>query len=296
MYFLYCTALQAQFHFTERYVNIEFEAFSTGLSTGKIGTLSVNNRTKDTIRLVLPPLYIPANGEYQPYIIPHLNEFMLAPHTRSELELRGYCAFPFREPTPQNKNLTNPVSWIEIDTSLSGYKENTINSSAWFSDPTSRIINTTTGKSLDQSINTLENDYETAHILHKIWELLDRSYNILSNEKKIKTPYSPSPSREYDTIIQYCIWICIAELNGLNYSKSDFKEVIYEEVNRISGEKSLKEKESEELNEGISEFWIAFMSVLYYSGTFDISKINRKYYPDLDEEIKKVLNFSDKSN
>lgn len=293
---MYTNTLQAQPNFVEKYNSVEFKAISSGQSTGKIGYLSITNDTKDTINLDLTPFYISSNDNHQPYLIPHYSDLKIAPFSKYEHELWGYCAYPFLEPSPQNSYLSDPKKWITIDTTLVGYNKEILENEGWFSDSTSRILNSNTKQELLLSINTLENDYEAAHVVYDIWMKVDQGYKNWSKEKKIITPYSSIPDKEYSTLIQHSLWIGIAELNGLIYSKFDFKEVIYKEINRTFTSSNPTEQELEAIDEGISAFWYSFMKILHLSKTFDISKINKKYAIAIDIEAKKVLDITDKSN
>lgn len=110
-----------------------------------------------------------------------------------------------------------------------------------------------------------------------------------------KTPYSPQPEKERDTLNQWTTWLFVSILKGNPVTKEDLKKKVYGQAGELIAEKK------EKLDPGIDDLWGAIQltgakAKVLSEGTEKISATDedeleelRKREKELEEEYKKAL-------
>jgi len=110
-----------------------------------------------------------------------------------------------------------------------------------------------------------------------------------------KTPYSPQPEKERDTLDEWTTWLFVSILKGNPITKMDLKKKVYEKAGEITPEKK------EKLDPGVNDLWYAIKltgaeAKVFSEGTEKISATGedelealKKREKELEEEYKKAL-------
>jgi hypothetical protein len=95
--------------------HVKIHARGTGNTTGHIGFLSIENKSKSEIHLNIPTLLIPSNGKEQPYVVPDPVQASIPPKSTVEVPLSGYCVDVKRPPVADGAKMSPVDSWIVKD-------------------------------------------------------------------------------------------------------------------------------------------------------------------------------------
>ncbi len=111
-------------------------AKGTGRTTGHIADLTLYNPTDrpvivqfgpgsepfdGSIKPPVPtPLFIPASGQYQPYIVPTIPPIELLPGQRLTVPVQGFCTDIHRPPVPAGDGMPPVSQWVSVPTQIGG--------------------------------------------------------------------------------------------------------------------------------------------------------------------------------
>ena len=93
--------------------------------------------------------------------------------------------------------------------------------------------------------------------------LITDAYDNLKETGKISTPFSNTPPKERESVIQQTFWITAAALTGTGYKIDDFAKRTEEQFEETTGQKiqKLKPEQKKELDAGVADFWNTFQAV-----------------------------------
>lgn len=105
-------------------------------------------------------------------------------------------------------------------------------------------------------------DY-VAPLIVRVVEEIETAADIILTAGTHPTPFSSTPERERETIIQQTIWITMGVLKGEPYGDEDFAARTYEQFEESTGiaVTRLPEEDKAELDSGITSFWRTFTAV-----------------------------------
>lgn len=266
-------------------LSVPMKAIGTGMTTGHIADLIVKNKSHTALQILPQRVFIPSSGQYQPYIadIPHVT---IGPGTTDTLHLQGYCTDVHLPAAPAALELIPISKWVPIrqpDSTLIGsgiylVTQNSaipftkdhigyiITSSAYsplYPPPDTLHVVTWPGTDLPTggSMNHVNRPDLYASIIAKVLESLEAGADEFQERKNYATPYTVTPGKEREAIIQQLIWIYATALAGKKYGKEEFRAKVYDEFKSNTAYSEIPDLEKMELDEGIDEFWKVFMEI-----------------------------------
>ena len=246
--------------------DLVFTATGTGNTTGHVATLTVTNPTGQPITATIGNFLIPSGGQYQPYIVPSVTSFPVAPHSTVEVPLTGWCADVFSQPAPFGGALPPFESWANPSTSsLTDFTPST--SVGWI--PTqpggSGFVPTIPGtdQPIGHTIDLNRYPMEAAPLLSGALDAIADAYDRLSQSGSITTPFSGNPEKEREAVIQQTFWKYASALAGKEYSKEDFRANTIRQYESSTGRTFAKqdEKTRQSVENGVNDFWTTFEAV-----------------------------------
>ncbi len=216
-------------------------ATGTGKTTGEIASLKIFNPSEKEVKGTLGPCIIPSDGNYQPYIVPKFEPVIIVPAGGTvDIKLSGYC-MDITKRAAAEKDVFKPINeWIRIDEQNTGKAT-----------PYKPIINPDT-----------DPVHSAPYLLEALNEI-SKSYDKLRTEGKISTPFSGTPEKEREAVIQQTFWIYTAEQRQKPYTKEQFSTRTYEQYEEKSNIKplTLPPEKKQQLDKGIDDFWNTFQAV-----------------------------------
>jgi hypothetical protein len=261
------------------------KATGTGQTTGHIANLSIQNNGALPLNIKPESVYIPSDGQYQPYVV-EIPGITIPPGETADIPVDGYCADIFADPVPSGTSMPPLGDWIPIGSGTS--LKDLISIIPHISQPpftpgdipmitgspgyTPRTTPTTpeiipTWPGTDQivggTISPKKDPDKIAPVLIEAIHNIAKAYDKLRDEGKIATPFSGNLEKEREAVIQQTFWIYTASLSGKKYEKETFRENTIKQFEANTGTPlaTLPEKEKEDMNSGIAEFWNTFTAV-----------------------------------
>lgn len=261
-------------------------ATGTGRTTGHIATLSVDNPTQSYLVTSPQSVFIPSDGQYQPYVgtIPGT----LLPPGITNIPVDGYCADVHTPPVPNENPMPSLDTWIPVGvpedfiegddfpiiatTPIPPFVPedipdiiNTPGFTPVPPDPEQDIILTWPGTDIPVG-GTLDPDEDPtvfAPVIVKVMEEVEAAAESITESGILTTPFSPDPPRQIQASIQQVVWIFAAGITGEEYGKTDFTDKVYEQFEDNSGNAvtTLPEEQKEKLDSGVDDFWDVFTAV-----------------------------------
>ncbi|HWR33943.1 MAG TPA: hypothetical protein VN451_10465, partial [Chitinophagaceae bacterium] len=221
--------------------NCTITATGTGKTTGQVAALTIYNPSEKEAKGSIVSCIIPSDGNYQPYITIKMVPVIVVPAGGTiDVKLNGYCT-DITKPAATEKDIFKPITtWIKID-------ENTKEQIPPFK----------------TNINPDTNPEQSAPYLLKSIEEISKAYDKLKTEGKITTPFSGSPEKEREAVIQQTFWIYTSELRQKPYTKEQFSTRTYEQYEEKTNIKpiTLPTDKKQQLDKGIDDFWNTFQAV-----------------------------------
>lgn len=260
------------------------KATGTGQTTGHIANLSIQNNGELPIKTKPESLFIPSGGQYQPYVC-EIPGITVPPGETLIIPVDGYCADVFTPPVPSGTTMPPLEDWIPVGSGTplgdlvsiiphdpqlpftpADIPMITV-SPGYTPRPTiSPGMNPTwpgTDKPIGGIIHPGKDPETIAPVLIEAIHNIAKAYDKLSDDGKITTPFSGDPEKEREAVIQQTFWIYTSSLSGKKYEKETFGEKVIKqfETNTGTAIATLPEKDKENLNSGVDEFWKTFTAV-----------------------------------
>ncbi len=223
-------------------VSISF--ISSGNTTGTIGQITVDNKSWRKVDVYLQPYFIPSDGKYQSYVVPHTTDFTVPPGETFNVPILGYCTDVGRPPVPSGASLPN--AFLPPPSYVLPTRANV---------PTTGIVPVVPGTTVPVSSPESKPDLVLDAAL-RIIPAFDR----LKGSGQITTPFSGDPAKERETVIQQTIWIYTGQTGDQKYGKEDVQKVLETQYTTATG-KPITEASPEvreKIKEGTNDFWSAF--------------------------------------
>lgn len=214
-------------------------ATGTGRTTGEVLKLSIHNPTNTGVTDKLGPFLVSSGGDYQPYIVPQIQQVTVPPMGSVDVMLNGFCT-DIRKSPPGTTDILPPVSgWITIR------------------EPAIRPFSVT-----ELEVHP-DNYSESAPYLLSAIRSIGDAYDKLRSEGKISTPRSGNPEKEREEVIQQTFWIYTAALRKDPYKQEDFRDRTYSQFEKAmsASPQTLPADKKEQLDKGIADFWNTFEAV-----------------------------------
>lgn len=257
---------------------VTIKAIGTGNTTGHIGNLIISNPGSSTITINPQTVYIPSNGEFQPYVATIPETDVLA-NTTNTIQFKGYCADVQSPAVPNGYEMPSVNTWIPVGipsmvseghinvapmsalpefnadqisvvTSSEGYK--TTPHSSYY---TAYWPGTTTA--VGGIINPVNFPTDFAPVIVDALQRIETAADAVLGD--LDTPYDAMPEKETEAVIQHTFWIYMAAMRGDDYNKEHFSKKIYDQTGM--NENALNENQHSILKNGIDQFWSAFTQV-----------------------------------
>lgn len=179
-------------------VTSTIRAYGTGRTTGHICDLTITNPTKEPVNVQIGngnPIYIPAAGNYQPYVVPSLPAIRVPAGGTVTVPVEGFCADVRRPPVSLGESMPPIQQWISGGTTNSTNKPvipDPMNPSGVPGSGTV-VVPTRTAPPLTEVVELLDNGLEPP-ILSK-WNCPDVPFQnriyVPGTEQQIHTPILP---------------------------------------------------------------------------------------------------------
>lgn len=124
------------------------------------------------------------------------------------------------------------------------------------------VIWPSTGTPVDGTVDINRDPGLTGPVVVQIVADIEDAADVIQNDETIVTPFSGTPERERESIIQQTIWITMGTLTGRPYKKDDFAANVYDQFETNTGVPvaSLPEEDKEQVDAGVGDFWNAFVA------------------------------------
>jgi hypothetical protein len=108
-----------------------------------------------------------------------------------------------------------------------------------------------------------ENPQVFAPVIVKVLEEIEIATVTIQEGGIFKTPFTSSPDKEREAIIQQTFWIYSAYVTDSEYEEEDFAENVYDQFESGTGVTvaTLPEDKKEQVDAGIADFWNTFQAV-----------------------------------
>lgn len=265
---------------------LEITAKGTGRTTGHIANISVTNPTQSYLVISPQSVFIPSDGQYQPYVgmIPGT----LIPPGTTTIPVDGYCADVHTPPVPEGNPMPPLEDWIPVGdqedvssgddfpiistTPVPTFDPESIpdimESPGYTTTPPSPeegLIVTWPGTDIPVGgiLDPDEDPTMYAPVIVKVMEEVIAAAESITESGILTTPFSSDPPRQIEAFVQQQVWIFTASITGSDYGKTDFTTKVYDQYEDNSGKSvtTLPEEHKEKLDSGIDDFWNAFTAV-----------------------------------
>jgi hypothetical protein len=242
----------------------------TGRTTGHVVSIEVDNPSDVAMDLIFGPYLIPATGNYQGYLIPDLVEVTVPPGETMIVRLDGYCTDIHRRAVPAGEPMVDFDEWIERSNEpftlavgdhpgmeyLGG-----VPLGGTFLDV--RLTYPGTNSFFPYTLDINEYPEQAAPQLFDAMDRIRESYEAMKRDELITTPFSNTPEKEEESVIQHTFWIYTSALTGDEYKIEDFEHNLINEFERQTGQEfeNLPTSAQEDLEGGVDQFWTTFTSL-----------------------------------
>lgn len=266
--------------------NILITAKGTGRTTGHIANLNIKNTSDNTATLTLGPFYIPSSEKYQPYVVPTPLKVTVPAHGSEEIQLTGYCADIHTPPVPAGKDFPSFDTWVTIaDSPLENWQPETVNGWKLTTTPTAGTgtLIPGTSKPLNYTIDINQHPEQSGKVLLEAINRITIAYDKMTAEKGISTPFSGTPEKERESVIQQTFWIYTSLLSGKKYTVEDFRANTIKQF-ESNGKKynDAPAETKQEIESGVEIFWSTFEAVGVEAKVLTIS--DETDYDDITKE------------
>lgn len=212
----------------------------TGLTTGHIADVTIENAGPGPIVFPDRAIYIPSDGKYQPYVVPGGRGTAVPPGATRTVPIDGYCGDVNRPPVPAGGDFQGLAEWIVP------------------------VDPTRTGRTVERpptGVVDPDTDPETA--APYLWgavEAIEETVDELQGGGKLSTPFSSNREREREAVVQQTLWIYAGELTGRPYTREQFEGRLEQQYENRTGTPiaSAPAEDRERLEQGADDFWDAF--------------------------------------
>lgn len=254
---------------------VNLSAKSTGRTTGHIADLSVKNTSAIDIDEEIGPFYIPASGNYQPYIVPFPVRIIAKAGDHSTIPVMGFCTDNRRPPVPSGESMPSPDSWIIPDQITEDWEPDSqdgwvktfeiLGDGKFVTKPGYGVFLSVPGteKPLGHTIDQYKHPKEAAPLILNGITRIITSTDSLQQQGNIRTPFSNNKDKEREAVIQQTFWIFTAMLTGNDYTKDEFRDIMVKQLETQSGRsyESSPVAVKEKIDQGVDDFWDSFMLV-----------------------------------
>lgn len=255
-------------------------AEGTGNTTGHVATLTVKNIGNDAVDLAPATYYIPSDLVYQSYVARIEEEIFVAGNAVVEVRLYGYCADVSKPPARAGKQLTPFEQWVLIvpeggtdaakyallpDRQRSAWPVGEVPRKSPFdivASESERVNWAGTRVPVPGTIDPDKQPAETAALLVAYLQLVEAGATELRERGQLRTPFAPTPVKEYQSVVQHAYWMTLARLTGERYNKDDFAQKIRALTPAAAPENR------EKITSGINQLWAAFNAVCANASIF----------------------------
>lgn len=273
----------------------------TGRTTGHIGDIFVVNPTNEPITVYFgpnpsgSPVYIPGDGQYQPYIVPSLAPVMVGPGETKTIPVQGYCTDVRTPPVPAGGDMPPISQWVGLPglptTAGPGAVMAPLSSALPLADAV-RLLDQSRGMTLppfyrtepcsdvlvhypiratipgtDQPIafpiDPVQYPALSVPLLVDAIQRIQVVYESLKKRGEIVTPFSGNPEKEREAVIQQSFWLYTAALTGNDYKKTDFRGNTIRQFEENTGKDfhKIPQPQQDQLDKGVDDFWGSFEAV-----------------------------------
>lgn len=244
-------------------------AVSTGLTTGRIGTMVLRNRSEQETQVEIGPALIPAVGRRQGYVIPRGRTVRVPGGGTRTVPLTGYCTDVHRPPVERGDPLPVPETWIteEAAGEAPGADWTPPDDSPFHrpTRPSGALVPTSPGEDdpFPYRLDTNRHPEAAAPFLLEAARRIEDAYDKLKKDGKIRTPFSRVPERERDAVVQQTLWVYSGALSEEKYEEEDFKKRMEEQYEEKTGQPitAAPERRQESFEQGSEAFWDSFALV-----------------------------------
>ncbi len=228
----------------------------TGRTTGHIADMIVHNPGDQPVTLPGAVFFIPSTGKYQSYVGRTGSTAAIPPGATQTVPVTGYCGDVHRPPVPAGESLPPPDTWIVP----SGNVQDIVIPDRAGSAPPGRALVPGTDTALPRALDSDQEPLLAAPLLLAAMLEIERKTDELQASGDLQTPFSGSPDREREAVIQQTLWIYAAELEGEPYTREDFTARMEQQYEDRSGVPitAAKPEEQEKLQQGADDFWDSF--------------------------------------
>lgn len=274
----------------------------TGRTTGHIADIIVTNPNNQMV-VVRPGssdipesggYLIPSDGGRQPYAVPIIPDIRVGANKTVTVPVEGFCVDIRRPPVPAGEDMPPIASWVGLPTTLPTVHQTSdgapiihiptrtalpVDEAEWLLQdkpkpsgigrpcPPRPCRSCPTFPGTENPIEHIINGEEQLGIFAPI--ILEGIKNItkvvdsLQQDGRIRTPFSSTPPREREAVIQQTFWIFTSALTGQEYPEKEFESNTYEQFETATGQPVNNLPTDQELNikDGIEDFWQTFQAV-----------------------------------
>ncbi len=237
-------------------------AKGTGRTTGHIADLSLNNPTNTPITAEIGPLFIPSDGQYQPYIVPDVVTITVPAHATANVPVEGFCSDIFSPPVPPGEAMPPATDWVFVSDPLpSGWAP--LPAKGWKPAPGITALIPGTGMPLRYTIDPKKYPAEAAAVLLEALTHIADAWDHMKSDGAVTTPFSGNPEKEREAVIQQTFWLYASALTGKEYKLNDFSQNTIRQFEAGTGQKfsAAKQETKDEINKGVAAFWDTFQAV-----------------------------------
>lgn len=234
----------------------------TGRTTGHIITLSVHNRSADSVHVQIGPCLIPSTGRYQGYVVNRPQDVTVPPLGQVEVALSGYCTNVFKPAVPDGATVASVEDWAFLEESAPipwTARPLSPGFTALGRVPVDSVWLTYLGTDVPfpYKIDFDEHPESAAALLIQVVNEIERT--VADFQPAGSLPGGERTDRQ-PTIVQHVFWQYTARLAGGLYPFAYFRDRLEEQVSVAieQPEAAFSETTEEQLAEAGVDFWSAF--------------------------------------
>jgi hypothetical protein len=275
----------------------------TGRTTGHIADITVSNPTSNPITIHIGdgnPIFIPSNGREQSYVVPPIPPIQIDPGQTVTIPIDGYCADVRKPPVGVGENMPPISEWIganPADRQIPPFTRSTdeppreiVNIPLQTAPPLSmvndilenipapsfpanwdcpdlpagtNVLIPGTDTPLRSPLSSTDNPELAVPVIIEALDRIIKATDDLIADGAITTPFSNTPVREREAVIQQTFWMFTSALEGNPYVKEDFSKKTIEQFETSTGRpvSSIPQTQRDQLEMGVDDFWNTFQAV-----------------------------------
>ncbi len=243
----------------------------TGRTTSHVISIEVTNPTDHPVVYKQPPTLIGASQDAegntrQGYVILEGDPVIIEPGETVVIPGYGFCTDVDLKPVDDGAIIPNELITTFFDTEPYPHPgEQLTDDSPWtVADQNEESGPTLTYPGTDEEfpyrIDLNENPSAAAEYIFDVIEAIEESYDSLKNEGLISTPIHHNEDMERSTVIQQSFWIATGQLQGNEYSKEEYTNIMINELETNTGTNYEDQPPAikENFDEGVDDFWDSF--------------------------------------